>query len=359
MNWTVDKIPFPLDVETRSCWERLSKISLHPHPQQTWWWAECWIRHFAPAQTTLVAFRYGGETRALLPVAMLRQQDPHVPVAHHVLSTTGDGFTDTLPLLVADGDIEALEQVAGWLVSQMDQWDELRLAPLIEGEGAWPLREMLVTRGWVVDRIEGNPLLSLEEGWVGLQERLGRNLRHDVAKKKRRLEEAGIFSSLVLERACSEDLLFELEDLARMRNEHEGHKSVFLNPVRRAFIGEIGSVATSHGSFACFVGRSGQKLLGYRLGFLHEGVFFDWVTSYDPYFFPYSIGKMLLWDIVEQLCGLGVRQLDFMAGEEDYKLKWQPDVRGMFLCRYRRRSAANLARDLVRRASRAKAAWSS
>jgi len=359
MTWSCARTPFPLDEARRAQWERLAASSPRPHPQQTWWWAECWARHFRPASLELLALSDGGSPRALLPLATLRQRDPHALLGHSVLTLAGDGFSDALPLLAAPGDLEALEQAAAWLDARRGAWDETRLSPLIESEAAWPLLDMLRRRGWSTARVEGNPLLDLGAGWDGLLRRVGRNLRHDVEKKRRRLEEAGLAPRLELERQWSAGLLAELEALVRRRHQAEGRRSPFLVPARRAFIDEICALAAARGHLACFLSRDGERLLAFRLGFLYHDAFFDWITSYDPELFPFSIGKLLLWDVVERLCELGARRLDFMAGEEDYKLKWQPEVRGMHHCCVRRASAANLARALTRAAGRARAAWRS
>lgn len=359
MTWTWTEHEGGLDGELRSAWDGFEASSAHPHPQRSAWWVEAWLRRFPVERARVVAWRQDGVVRALLPVVERREREPRSPLTHRVLTHAGDGFTDALPLLVAPGDDEALEQVAVWLDECRTGFDEVRVSPLIEGEASFPLLEKLAARDWDCERVEGNPLLALDAGWEEMVLRVGRNLRKDVGKKKRRLDEAGWSPELTLERACGPELLEELRALAARRFEHEGHKSSLLEAERFAFIGEAGALATQRGEFACFACRHEERLLGYRLGFLHGGAFFDWITSYDPEFFPYSIGKLILWDIVEALLELGVERLDFMAGEEDYKLKWLPDVRGMHRCRARRASAANLVRGLVRTASKVKGAWSS
>ncbi|MFA7329562.1 MAG: GNAT family N-acetyltransferase [Candidatus Delongbacteria bacterium] len=357
MSWTWTELPLPLGEEAARAWERLTEQAPHPHIQSTAWWMEAWVRQFAPQQSRLLAFQQGGEWRALLPVVRRRERDPHCPLAHRVLCNGGDGFSDSLPLAVAPGDQAALEQVAAWLERAGRHVHEARLAPLIEGTPAFPLAELLEARGWECGRVEGNPLLDLRAGWEALEARVGKNLRHDVAKKKRRLAEAGLEPELQLEQTCTPALLEELRELARRRWQSEGHKSSFLDPARCAFIGTVGTLATERGEFACFCARRSGRLVAYRLGFLHGGAFFDWITSYDPELFPYSIGKLVLWDSIRQLGALGVERLDFMAGEEDYKLKWDPVVRPMLRCRRLRPGPVNLLRAGVRAASRWKSTW--
>jgi CelD/BcsL family acetyltransferase involved in cellulose biosynthesis len=355
MTWTTTEHPAFLDGELRAAWRRLAAAA--PHPQTADWWVEAWLAQFAPAGSRLLVWRCGDEVRALLPLIERRERDAHSPLPHFSLTHAGDGFTDALPLLVAPGDEEALDRVAGWLDGRRSGHDEIRLCPLIEGSPAWPLAALLAERGWECQRVEGNPVLVLDGDFEALAARVGRNLRKDVGKKKRRLAEAGWRPELRLERACTPELLAELGALARLRHAAEGRRSVFLDPGRAAFAARAGRLAQERGEFACFAARHEGRLLAFRFGFLHGGSFFDWITSYDPALFEYSIGKLVLWDIVEALCALGVQRLDFMAGEEDYKLKWLPQVAGMHRLRVRRPSAANLVRGLLRTASRVRGRW--
>jgi CelD/BcsL family acetyltransferase involved in cellulose biosynthesis len=356
MIWSTELRPFPLTTLDRKAWDALAGGE-DGHPQRSWWWAECWLKHFPVCESNLLVVLADGVPRAMVPLVVLQERDPHMPWRHRVRSLTGDGFSDALPVLVRPDDHEALIRIADVLDAGRATVDESRLSPLIEEEAGADLRLLLEKRGWTAERVEGNPLLSLEDGWEGLRTRLGQNLRKDVGKKKRRLVEAGIAIHLQLERRCSDDLLRELTDLARHRFEHEGHKSAFLDPTRRAFIGAIAHEAAQRGVFACYLGRDGQRLVGYRFGFLAGGVFYDWITSYEPELFPYSIGKLLLWDIIEHLCAEGATHVNFMAGEEDYKLKWQPEVRSMYRCRILSPTLVNRSRQVLRALSRLKQSW--
>lgn len=357
MSWTWTEHPFPLEGESAAAWDRLRESSGRPHLQTSRWWLECWERRFAPGQVRLWALSLEGVTRAWLPVLQRRERDPHCPASHRVWTLAGDGFGDALPLLLGPEDPEALRQVAEWVDGQRRRAHEARLCPVVEGTPSFPLVGELARRGWESIRVEGNPLLDLSPGWTALAGQVGKNLRHDVAKKKRRLAEAGVEPQLEVETCCTPGLLQELSELARRRLAAEGHKSSFLDPDRAAFIAQVGAQAQARGEFACFTLRHQGRLLAYRYGFLQSGTFFDWITSYDPEFFPYSIGKLMLWDLIERLCAQGVARLDFMAGEEDYKLKWGPEVRGMWLCRSRRPGWVNALRAGVLGASRIKRTW--
>jgi CelD/BcsL family acetyltransferase involved in cellulose biosynthesis len=357
MSWIWTEHSFPLEEELTARWNLLREKSGQPHIQTSLWWLDCWVRRFAPEQVRMWSLALDGVTHAMVPVWQRRERDPHCPAFHRVWTLVGDGFGDELSLLVTPADQDAVHQVARWLDRQGRRAHEARLCPFISETPSFPLLEELARYGWEISRVEGNPQLDLRPGWARLEQNVGKNLRHDVAKKKRRLGEVGVEPELGLETACTPALLMELVELAGRRMAVEGHKSSFLDPDRYAFIVEVGRRAEAHGEFACFTLRDKGRLLAYRFGFFHRGTFFDWITSYDPEFFPYSIGKLMLWDLIERLCAMGVTRLDFMAGEEEYKLKWGPEVRGMWLCRRRRSGWVNTLRAGVRTASRIKNRW--
>lgn len=350
--WTQSE--FPPSPEVLAEWEHLlARIGLS-HIQAQPWWLSIWWRHFGQGTPELQLLHDGDQLCAVLPLMQRSQREGRLPVARMIRSTVGEGFGDTISLALDGTESGLLSEVAARLDGLRDAGDEFRLCPLVASCGSERLRPLLEARGWESLRIEGNPLLSLEEGWEAASKKVGKNLRRDVAKKKRRLEEEGIHPELVLLRESTDGLIEELTELARLRFDAEQHKSAFLDDDKRAFIREAAAEAARRGLFACFTSRDGDRLMGYRFGFIKDGTFYDWITSYDPKYFPWSIGKLILWDLIEALCHEGVHRLDFMAGEEDYKLKWLPEVHDMWLCRYRKQSVANTALKAMQGLSRLK-----
>ena len=68
----------------------------------------------------------------------------------------------------------------------------------------------------------------------------------------------------------------------------------------------------------------GDEAVAYTLGFMHQGFYWYWQTSYSLKHQQYSIGIMILAYIVKDLISSGCRGINFMAGIYDWKMKWSP-----------------------------------
>jgi CelD/BcsL family acetyltransferase involved in cellulose biosynthesis len=352
MSCTWTEAVFPPSHELEQEWNALLERGGAVHVQRRPWYLRHWMQHFGEGRATLHLLRDGDELLAVLPMSDRKVREAKTPLPRMVRGVVGDGFADMIGLALREDLPDVVEAVRSRLEELRAGVDELRLTPLITGRPDGCLVPLLEQDGWECLRIEGNPLLDLAPGWEELSRRVGKNLRRDVAKKKRRLDEEGIKPVISLLREADAGLIDRLTALAQLRFDAEQHKSAFLDEARRAFLLDVSQEASRRGVFACFMCHDGDRLMGYRFGFLDEGVFHDWITSYDPYYFQWSIGKLLLWDIIDSLCQMKVLSLDFMAGEEEYKLKWLPEVRDMWLCRSRNTSMANIALKTVQGISR-------
>jgi hypothetical protein len=65
--------------------------------------------------------------------------------------------------------------------------------------------------------------------------------------------------------------------------------------------------------------------VAYRLGFLKDGTYYDWHTSFDPEYQKYHVGQMSVAYMIRNFMQHGVSQINFMAGEYQWKLDWSPD----------------------------------
>jgi len=98
--------------------------------------------------------------------------------------------------------------------------------------------------------------------------------------------------------------------------------SVFFDQQRVNFLESICMEYSKNGLLRIFVLRDSDKIVAYRLGFLHNNIYYDWNTSYDIAYKNMSVG-ILLCDYVVRYCfAEKIEEFDFLRGEEDYKKRF-------------------------------------
>ena len=269
------------------------------------------------------------------------------------LSFIGYGFTDHSDFLVSPaGSGASREQLVHAMLDHVFQcrgvWDEILLTQLADSSPNFAsVRTETERVGYDVkaETLIACPYLEMAGDFEAYFNGLGKNLKHDVAKKSRRLAEQGLEPDFEVVTRVDDSLLLELQELNRRRFEAAGHRSFFLREDRFAFLRELAGVFTQRQWWLLFLFRVKGRLVAYRLCFAYNGTVYDWNTSYDLEYFQYSLGKILLKPVLQYCFGKGYREFDFMAGDEDYKLKWTDRVRTNYRVTVRRR---NLKTGLVK-----------
>jgi CelD/BcsL family acetyltransferase involved in cellulose biosynthesis len=345
---------FDLPEDVLKSWEELLSGQNLPNVQNSHWWLTIWWKHFGVGNPDIRVLREADKIVAILPLMKIEERVKFSPVKKVTLSFAGHGFSDSLALLTDKDNENVGAEIIKLLSSFEGQFDEIRLSPLNSGEHTSFLNRESGMENWQSVRIEGNPVLDLTGSWEDCLQATGKNLRKDLRKKNRRLHEAGFIPELILEREFSTELLEPLRKLAEKRFAADEHKSSFLNAKRYDFIIEACTESSRRGHFACYTYRHEDRILAFRFGFIFHETYLDWITNYDPEFFPYSIGKLMLADLIQNLYSINVKRLNFMAGEEEYKLKWMPVVHDMSLLRCYKASIANKLQSAISSASKIK-----
>jgi len=298
---------------------RLSEPWAQAHPagvQMESWWLVPYLETLAQRAFAVVindgndpvAFGFFERRRASLALRGLLKK--------RLLVFLSQGPADFSDILIAPG--AEPDEIAPFLskaIASVPKFDEIRLEQLPE----------LSRIGQALSRSMGSALqdwvkvyfADLSVGYDALWQGAGRNARRDIHKKARRLHERFEIKHEVL-READDTLLSEIISLNLKRGER---RSPFLGK-RAGFTLRMIRECQARGRLLLFTMRANGSLVSYRLGFLRDGVFYDWNTSYDPALSELSPGKVQLARILMWCAENHLREFNFMRGDEDYKRIW-------------------------------------
>ena len=249
-----------------------------------------------------------------------------------VCSFIGDGLSD-YGCLLADGDRTAVfAAFLNHLVKSSD-WHELQLhnIPDVTGdvERLLKISRQLGFRS-NSDDCESNRcfFIRTEGSFAAYSESRGRNLRHDVAKRQRRLVEAGGYEVKFTRDMPFAAFLDEAAALHIKRQRDVGRVSFFEIEHEGEFVRETLAAYHDRG-WVEYVGmKIDDRIVAYRLGFRYGGVVYDWNTGFDPAYNTFSVGKVLLYQWLEDLfLRDDVSEFNFMRGESDFKRSFATEFR--------------------------------
>jgi CelD/BcsL family acetyltransferase involved in cellulose biosynthesis len=238
--------------------------------------------------------------------------------ADETITFAGGQLTDEQDVLAAPGDEAAVaDAVARWVAGQRPPRVRLEYVPE-ERPTLAAFERALTEAGYRVARTRQtvSPVLDLPDDYDRYVQSLGKKARHELRRKVRRLEAAGVAGFRFAadgERAAVLDRFFALHRLSR------GEKAGFMTAEVERFFRDaadaLASVDRLRLGVLSFDDTDAAVLFGFSLG----TVIALYNASYDPGLASLSVGIVShAWAIREAIAS-GFRTYDLLRGDEPYK----------------------------------------
>ena len=207
------------------------------------------------------------------------------------------------------------------------QWDCFSIWNLPDDDPHY--KPLLEADGW--DRVieEGQPIprLDLSAGFEAVWEKVAKSIRLDSDRCKRKLENLGEvrfhnFASLP-ETLEGMETLFNLH-IRRWRL--LGGRSMFEIPAKREFLKALAVALQGAGTLDFSELCLADRTVAIHFGFVCQKRLLYYVPTFDPEFSRFSPGRLLLINLIRSACERGLREFDFLVGEEKYKLDWPVQI---------------------------------
>jgi CelD/BcsL family acetyltransferase involved in cellulose biosynthesis len=167
-----------------------------------------------------------------------------------------------------------------------------------------------------------SPYLQMRGDWATFEKTLSRNLRQDVRRRRKKLDEIGRVS---VEFCDGRDRLDELLDEG-FRVEASGWKGVrgtaiISRPDTRRFYTEIAHWAAGRGWLQLMFLRLDGRPIAFQLDLACQSTVYFLKSGYDPAYRHFAPGKLAMYATVEHAFPLASR-FEFLGADEPYKLTW-------------------------------------
>lgn len=178
-----------------------------------------------------------------------------------------------------------------------------------------PSLGILQELGGKVEEVDVAPYLELPVTWEEYLGQLDRHNRHELRRKLRKVEEAGI-------KEVDDDRGERVEELLKlMEISHEGKKN-FLSPQMKSFFREIakmmGDLPAQAGLRMRYLELEGKVIAGVMV-FEFKDAYLLYNSGYDPEFSYLSPGLIIKVYAIKEAIEKGKKVFDFLRGDEKYK----------------------------------------
>lgn len=315
-------------------WDHLLADSGLASPFLTWAWVSAWKETLGADHTpAVVAARHPADGR-LLGLAPFAVQERRAPggLRYRALVFLGSGpaAPDHLDLMVRRG-WESAAAAPLWGAAlrstrpDLADLDGLRSGGLLE---ALTLRRR-TDRGRFAEPIPC-PYLPLPPTWEEYRAGLGRNLRQNLRRYARRLEEEA--SGPVTRRLVvhPDEVDLTLDDLARLHQQvrrARGQAGAFRSPTMTAFHHLAAHRFLEAGRLRLHRLDVDGKAVAVIYCVRQGDVVSFYTTGYDPGYARYGPGRDLMAHAIGAAIAEGATEFDFLRGDEPYKDHWGARLR--------------------------------
>ena len=209
-------------------------------------------------------------------------------------------------------------------ISKKNRWDKIFFDGLVSSSQVF--QKLLPYFDHRLIYTESCPYLPLPDNWTSLKQKLGKNLRYNLGRYKRKLEKAHpkavSYQTVKTENKLAHVMpkLYQLHHLIQDSNKKQ--KGTLGNRDIEGFNNEISKHALLSGNLRLYSLSVEDTIIAVLYCFLYKDKILFYQSGYDSEWKKYSPGRLLMAYAIENSISEKVREFDFLRGNEEYKKSW-------------------------------------
>jgi CelD/BcsL family acetyltransferase involved in cellulose biosynthesis len=280
-------------------------------------WNRSWWEEFKEGKDLfLMTMKRDSETIAIVP--LYRRTDTGKKVLRFI---GGIELTDYLGPICSLEDRETVaDALVEWLATTDVEWEEFDAHNMPVPLG---FTETLVERAdakgfrFEIEQEETSAVLPLPSDWDSYLASLVSKERHELKRKRRRLERE--HPDARFRTATPETLDADFQTFVEMHRGAEGHKGHFMRPEIATFFRRLADAFMPLGWLRLDLLEIGDTAIASTFGFQIERKFYLYNSAYEPEAARLSPGLVLVSELVKGSIEEGLELFDFLRGPERYK----------------------------------------
>jgi len=300
-------------------WEDLYEHCPSATPFQSWAWLYSWWESYGEGyELRLIVVRDGGLLVGLLPLMVPRG------LSFGRLLLIGTGSTDYLDVLVREGWEQAVAEVGARALKGLGGWRVADLRDVHPTAAVWD-----IFHGWEGPRTYfrrfGSPVMDVRP-WDELVTSLSKNHRSSVRRTLRRAENDRVRSKLA-EPADAKEAATRWMTLHQEAWKGRNIAPEHLDERFKAHLEAAARRMTAHGLGGISeFWRDGEVIASHFLVFGRDFTGQHLFGATQEALRRYQVSSLYIWDLINAARARRDTYLDFLRGEEPYKLRWASRV---------------------------------
>lgn len=297
-------------------------------------WISLWWQHFGEDEGQLWLLEVRDEAGSLIGIAplMLVHMSPIRGVRWRQLQFTGTSLAlEHLDIVSQRGrEQDVLNAVLDFLKTRRKQWDVLCLNHLIEHSTTLALLRQSNDLPWQEEKVMITPFLILPDNWDDYYSSLSKNKRKNQRRFRRALDEQYPDGRWHWRLVTDQDELAEAVDELIMLHqdtwEARGEQGAFAGK-RTDFFRDVAQRFLERGWLLLSRLEFDGQLAASQFAYCYQGRIYNYSMGINHDFDDLSPGHMLREMVLRHAIKTGVKEYDFLWGDQPHKYSWGAETR--------------------------------
>jgi CelD/BcsL family acetyltransferase involved in cellulose biosynthesis len=314
-------------------WDSLLRKSGDNNPiYLTHEWLLTWWKHFGEGKKlNVLLIEKEGQPISVVPLMRAEYRIGLFKI--HTLETIGSLNCNHIGLIRSGNREEAISAFLAYLEEELAKGElvlRLTLVPdnsefldLLRSRISLPTSNLIMQ-----ERVKTlAPYITLPSAWDEYFRSLSQNRRHTLRRKLRSLEKAHSVEFRDCTGGNLDSMLSRFIDLHERRWQSANVSSVFSDPRMEGFYRDIATQFVKKGwlHFTCLVVDG--EIASAEYAFIYNRKFYCTTSARDIDYSKYNVGHLHQMFLIKYAIEKGLREYDFLKGEEPYKFHWTESSR--------------------------------
>lgn len=285
----------------------------------TWEWLSTWWKHFGKDKKLVLLL--AKENDKVLGIAPL-MYSVHKMFGLRMgkIEFIGASASDYNDFIIAEKQEECIKLFINHLTNLPEKWDFIDLMDIPENSSYLPYLRKLSK---ILKPFHECPYIFLPDSYEKFLMNLSRNLKRNINRALRRLQET---FKIEYNDYSKPELLTEsmqyLFDLHQKRWRSRGFSGIFADEKTRAFHLNVAKLFSEKNWLGLFLISLNGNPAAAAYGFKYQHRFYGYISGFDPAYYRYDVGNLLMAQMINQSIQEGFVEFDFGRGSEEYKRRW-------------------------------------
>ena len=311
-------------------WNDLLHKSIDDDVFSTWEWISCWWKHFGThRQLRVLVARENEQIVGIAPLMISSYRFMKLGKVNKI-ELIGSPEADYNNFILVKNEQKCLKLFLDHLARQTD-WDTLELADVREGTLLAELvRRQRTDYGLKLEeRVRTTcPYVNLPNTKDELIARLSCNARGNIRRTMRRLQEGyRVEFRTHSEFGSIQDAMDLFFDLHEKRWASKGKSGAFASDTVRDFHRDVAKLLAEKGWLTLLFLIVNGEAVAAEYSFDYRQKMYGYLSGFDPRFAVYGVQTLVQLKTLEMCIATGIREFDFLRGDEEYKSRWGTQAR--------------------------------